>query len=334
MNVNEAEIQVLAQLYGAQSDAEPTDRDSLERRGEKYWIYREDWSPAFSSLVGKKLIEGSDQGYRLTDLGRPPAQVYFEERPSLYWYYYQRFYGAAHGSDAHTRFCERVYGLDLCQEGMTDMASIRRLLDRLELQPGQRLLDLGCGAGGISAYISDQTGTHVTGVDYSALAVSVAMERTDSKRSMMTFLEADLNTLDLPPRSFDAAISIDSIYWVSNVLNSIERIISTLKPGGQFAILVVQLLEYCDRPDEMEIDNTPVARALETLGLDYQAFDETENFREFWPRVKSAASDLQDDFTREGNGFICEQLMREADAEFLPALKANELRRYLYQVRV
>lgn len=334
MNVNEAEIQVLAQLFGAQSDAESTDRGSLEERGNKYWIFREDWSPAFSSLVSKKLIEGNDQDYRLTDLGRPLAQIYFEERPDLYWYYYQRFYGAAHGSDAHSRFCERVYGMDLCQEGMTDMAAISGLLDRLELHPGQRLLDLGCGAGGISAYISEQTDAHVTGIDYSALAVSVATERTDSMRSKTTFLEADLNTLDLPRQSFDAAISIDSIYWVSDVPNSIERIVSTLKPGGQFAILVVQLLEYCDSPDEMGIDNTPVAMALKKLGLGYQAINETESFREFWPKVKIAASDLQDDFEREGNGFICEHWMREADAEFLPALKADELRRYFYHVRV
>jgi hypothetical protein len=43
---------------------------------------------------------------------------------------------------------------------------------------------------------------------------------------------------------------------------------------------------------------------------------------------------LKGDFESEGNGYICEHWLREANEEFLPALEANELRRYLYLVRV
>ncbi len=50
MNPSEAEIQVLAILRGAELEAQPTDWASLEKRGERYWIYLEDWSTAFSSL--------------------------------------------------------------------------------------------------------------------------------------------------------------------------------------------------------------------------------------------------------------------------------------------
>jgi cyclopropane fatty-acyl-phospholipid synthase-like methyltransferase len=62
-----------------------------------------------------------------------------------------------------------------------DMDSLHDLLDRLNLKKGQRVLDLGCGAGGISEFISDQTGAAVTGLDYSSTAITVARARTEKK---------------------------------------------------------------------------------------------------------------------------------------------------------
>jgi hypothetical protein len=56
MSLSEAEIQVLASLEKAGVEAAPTDRASLEKSGERYSIYLEDWSGAFSSLVAKDLI--------------------------------------------------------------------------------------------------------------------------------------------------------------------------------------------------------------------------------------------------------------------------------------
>ncbi len=51
MNLSEAERQVLATLQGAELEAQPTDRAFLAKRGERYWIFLEDWSDAFSSMA-------------------------------------------------------------------------------------------------------------------------------------------------------------------------------------------------------------------------------------------------------------------------------------------
>ncbi len=98
MDLSEGEIQLLAALHGAAEEDEPTDRAALEKRGERYWIYLEDWSKAFSSLADKGLIDGTAQGYRLSETGRPLAEAYHRERPDMYWYHYQRLYPAAHAS--------------------------------------------------------------------------------------------------------------------------------------------------------------------------------------------------------------------------------------------
>ncbi len=334
MNLSEAEIQVLASLRGAELEAAPSDRAALEKGGERYWIFLEDWSGAFSSLAAKGLIEGDDAGYRLTEAGRPLGDAYQRERPDMYWYYYQRFYPAAHASAAHSRLCERVFGEDLCQEGMVDMAAIEDLLGRLDLKPGDRLLDLGCGAGAIAKYISERTGAKVTGLDYSAPAIAVANERTADQRDRLTFLQGDMNALDLPAGSFDAVVSLDTLYWVADLADTLGQALRTIKPGGQIAIFMLQGRGESEPPEILEADNTNLAQALSNLDLRYQAHDYTAQNAAFWRRVKEAAIDLRDDFEAEGNGFIAASLIREADEEFLPAIEAGTLARYLYHVRL
>lgn len=333
-DLNEAEIQVLASLEKAKIEAAPTDRASLEKDGERYWMFLEDWSEAFASLIGKGLIEGDERGYGLTQSGRPLGHAYHRERPDMYWYYYQKFYPAARASAAHSRLCERVFGRDLCQEGMTDMAALGDLLGRLNLKPGDRVLDLGCGAGIIAEYISSRTGARVTGIDYAAAAIAEANERTADKRSRLTFLKGDMNALDLPEQSFDAAISLDTLYWVADLTDALSQVVRTIKPGGQIGIFMLQGRGDTDPPGILEADNTKPARALSRLNLSYDAYDYTTRNAEFWRRNWEAATDLCDDFEAEGNGFIAASLIREAEEEFLPAIEAETMTRYLYHVRL
>ena len=140
MKLEEAEGQLLASIIEAERKDFATDRKSLDASGERYWIYKEDWSDAYESLISKELIVAIDhKGYSLTEEGRPLAEAFYAERPDLYWYYYQIFYSAAQNSQAHTKLCERVFGRDLTQEGMTDMASLHHLLQLLDLRADQRV---------------------------------------------------------------------------------------------------------------------------------------------------------------------------------------------------
>ncbi len=334
MNLSEAEIQVLASLQAAELDAAPTDRATLEKGGERFWIFLEDWSEAFPSLIAKGLVAGDESGYRLTDSGRPLGYAYNRERPNKYWYYYRRFYPAAYASATHSRLCERVFGKDLCQEGMVDMAALEDLLARLDLKPGDELVDLGCGAGVIAEYISDQTGARVTGLDYAAPAIAEAMERTADKRSRLTFVQGDMNALDLPDRSFDAAISLDTLYWVADLGDTLSQVVRTLKPGGQLGIFMLADRGEDDQPSTLEAVNTGLGKALSKQNLTYGAYDYTTKNGEFWRRLWKAATDLRDDFEAEGNGFIAASLIGEAEEEFLPAIEAGTLARYLYHVRL
>lgn len=334
MDLSEAEIQVLASVQAAELEAAPTDRATLEKGGERFSEYLEDWSGAFSSLAAKGLIEGGDSGYRLTERGRPLGHAYHQERPDRFWYHYQRFWKTAYESPTHSRLCERVFGKDLCQDGMVDMAALEDLLARLDLQPGDELLDLGCGAGVIAEYISDQTGARVTGLDYAAPAIAVADERTADKRIRLTFRTGDLNALDLPEQSFDAAISLDTLYWAADLADTLSRTVRAIKPGGQMGIFMTQGPWDDDPPGTIAAHDTELGQVLAKLNLTYDSFDYTARNIAFWRRIWKAAVNLRDDFEAEGNGFIAAGLIKEAEEEFLPAIEAGKMTRYLYHLRL
>lgn len=334
MDLSAAEIQVLASLEKAATENEPTDRGSLEASADRFWIFRENWSDAYPSLVAKGLIEGEEKGYRLTEAGRPLAQAYHRQRPDMYWYYYQEFYQAARPSAAHSELCERVFGKDLCQEGQTDMASLKDLLKILDLKQDEHILDLGCGAGGIAEYISEQAGVLVTGLDYAAPAIDEANQRTADKRSRLTFVQGDMNALDLPARSFDAVISLDTLYWVSGLEETLPKLLTALKPGGRMAIFMNHHIGEGDDPAEFAPHCTDLSKALGALGLSFETSDYTVQIGEFWQRNWQAATALQTAFEAEGNGFIAASLIRESEEDYLPDIKAGRIARHLYHLRI
>lgn len=333
MELTEAEMQVLASIYRVDSDGQRADRAAVEKLGERYWVFKEDWSSAFDDLVAKALIAGDDQGYTLTEAGRPVALNCRSERPDMYWYYYQKFYPAAWASAAHSKLCERVFGEDLCQEGQTDMASLKHLMALLDVKPGETVLDLGCGAGVIAEYVSDQTGASVNGLDYAATAIAEATARTASKRDRLTFEQGNFNALDYPDGSFDAVISLDTLYWASDLEAVLSALESSLKPGGRIGIFMNHHISEGEPPDMLAAPHSELAKAVASVGLSLETFDYTKEVGEFWRRNVAAARDLKEAFEAEGNGSIADRLIRESEEDYLPDVDAGRIARYLFYIR-
>ena len=332
--MHEADIQVLATIRRTEVEGESSDRTTIESHAGKYWKYLEDWSGSWTRLVDAGFIAGDDNGYKLTESGRPLAEKYYAERPDHFWYYYQHYYPAAQASKAHSQLCERVFGKDLTQDGQADMDSLNDLISYLEIEQDDKVLDLGCGAGGISEYISDETGAYVTGLDYAASAIDVAMDRTETKRDRLTFVQGDMNALEFPEHSFDQVISLDTIYWVADIDEALASIVRLIKPGGKLGIFIANTPQMDDSPSACEPRGTWVAKSLTKMGLDFDAHDYTESFLLFWPKMKEVVMDLYDDFVAEGNEVIFDSFMLDADEDYLPAAEAGKLRRYLYIVNV
>ncbi|MDZ7643078.1 MAG: methyltransferase domain-containing protein [Woeseiaceae bacterium] len=323
------------QVFVAQKwKADHLSRATLEEGSDRYWKYLEDWSDSWQRLLDEGLIEGDESGYSLTERGRPLAEQYYAERPDHFWYYYQHYYPAAQASRAHSQLCEWVFGKDLTQDGQADMDTINDLISYLQIGEGDKVLDLGCGAGGISEYVADETGAFVTGLDYAESAITTALDRTRSKRGRLDFVQGDMNALEFADHSFDKVISLDTIYWVAEIDAALASILRLLRPAGRFAISITVTPEFEDGPDSLEPDGTWVACSLQGLGVNYEVHDDTQRFLSFWPKLKQAALELRDDFVAEGNEIMFDSFMHDADDDYLPAAEAGKLYRYHYIVSV
>jgi trans-aconitate methyltransferase len=105
------------------------------------------------------------------------------------------------------------------------------VLEDLAVQPGERVLDLGCGTGELTARIAE-LGGQVVGLDHDADMISRARERYPTLR----FEQADGQTFErpagLPP--VDAVFSNAALHWMLRPADVIARVRAALRPGGRF----------------------------------------------------------------------------------------------------
>jgi SAM-dependent methyltransferase len=100
-------------------------------------------------------------------------------------------------------------------------------LDLLDPQPGERILDVGCGEGTLTKKIIER-GATVLGIDNSPEMIAAA--RANGIDAVLMAAE------DIPFSSdFDAAFSNATLHWILEKEQAARAIFRALKPGGRFA---------------------------------------------------------------------------------------------------
>jgi SAM-dependent methyltransferase len=100
-------------------------------------------------------------------------------------------------------------------------------LEWLDPQPGETVLDLGCGGGQLTAEIAD-AGATATGVDL----LPDLIDKARSRYPHIEWVVGDLESLDLD-REFDAVFSNAVLHWVTNPVAAARSIARHLRPGGR-----------------------------------------------------------------------------------------------------
>ncbi|MBU7018536.1 MAG: class I SAM-dependent methyltransferase [Theionarchaea archaeon] len=314
-----------------------TTPEDIRKRGiliQKYMFDKKaklaDWTGMYEGLLTKGLIQYSGSVYALKDEGRPYA---FRARSERLGRRFDNLMIRWDGSTVHSLLCERVYGKDLCQAGRVDMHQLEKLLEVLNLTSENRVLDMGCGIGKITEFISDLTHAHILGIDLASKAIQRAQARTEEKRARLEFREADMNNLSLPPASIDTVIALDTLHYLENLEKTIGQMKSWLQPHGQMGLFSFQYSSENDTPDLLLPSNTDLAQALKKHDLPFQTWDFTERDKEYSRRLFQVATELKEEFKAEDNLDLYEDQIGglEEDIQFLDAGKK---RRYLYYVRM
>jgi phosphoethanolamine N-methyltransferase len=138
---------------------------------------------------------------------------------------------------------ERIFGDGFVSTG--GAATTRDLcLGRLNLRPGEAVLDVGCGIGGGDFLMAHECGAVVRGLDLSVNMVLLAMQRAAAKGdARVRFEVADVMGADLEYGAFDVVYSRDTALHIPDKAALFARLFTVLKPGGRLLIT-----DYCRAP--------------------------------------------------------------------------------------
>jgi SAM-dependent methyltransferase len=140
------------------------------------------------------------------------------------------------GFDAREQVRRRTYGDDLGQSGWLTTDELTRFADWLDLHPGSRLLDVGCGAGGPALRLAEATNASVVGIDILAEGIATATELAQERGlgERATFHRVDAGgQLPFEDGSFDAALSVDAMCHLPDRLHILRELHRVTSAGAR-----------------------------------------------------------------------------------------------------
>jgi cyclopropane-fatty-acyl-phospholipid synthase len=176
------------------------------------------------------------------------------------------------------------------------LAKLDLIAGKLDLQPGMRLLDVGCGWGSFAIHAAKNYGVTVTGVTLSPSQAELAREKVAQAglSEQVEIRVADYR--ELPGGSFDAIVSIGMSEHVgeSQIDNYAKSLFALLRPGGVLLNHAIAALDpdYESLDDEFSMryvfpdgEALPLSRvqlAVERAGFHV---NHVEGFREDYSRT-------------------------------------------------
>jgi ubiquinone/menaquinone biosynthesis C-methylase UbiE len=114
-----------------------------------------------------------------------------------------------------------------------------RTVERLALPPGASVLDVGCGTGASALPAAQAVGSggHVIGVDLSARLLERARAKAAARGlTNVEFRIGDMMSSGYPDASFDAVVSVFSIFFVPDMEGLVRELWRMVRPGGKLAV--------------------------------------------------------------------------------------------------
>jgi SAM-dependent methyltransferase len=165
------------------------------------------------------------------------------------------------------------------------------LCEKVELRPGMRILDLGCGFAGSSIFLAKEFGVQVWATDLWVPASDNWERIRDAQQEDRIFpIHADAKSLPFAAEFFDALVAVDCYSYFGTDDLYLNYLVQFVKPGGQLGIVGAGLV------DEM---STPVPEHLrEFWTQDVWSIHSVAWWRRHWERtglVEIEAADTMSD---------------------------------------
>ncbi len=149
-----------------------------------------------------------------------------------------------------------------------------RFIDLIGVAEKRKIIDLGCGTGGITKLILDRLSgakhTVIYAVDHSASALKSAVNELSGRReAIVRFINAEVQQLtNCVNEPVDAVVYCNSIHYVSEKAELLAQIRDRLRPGGMLAFNT-SFFEGAHPPETRDFYRRWMMRSLRTLKRDY-----------------------------------------------------------------
>jgi SAM-dependent methyltransferase len=199
---------------------------------------------------------------------------------------------------------------------------IRFLTQRLHPGSATKLVDLGCGIGGVARYLAKEFDTDVDGIDADPLAIRMADELavTSGTAQRLRFKTGHIAKTGWSDHSFDGALSMDVLVFVPDKPAALQEVARILKPGGRFVGTTWELRAdsaalsgggSSDRPPST-FDGYP--DAFRDAGFTIEVYEETRNWRSLLTNALGALAASEGAVRKEVGGARAEWLLAWARA--------------------
>jgi SAM-dependent methyltransferase len=137
-------------------------------------------------------------------------------------------------------------------------AELRAMIANLPLRPGDRVLDMACGDGVYTCWLSEQVAPtgHVVGVDISPAYLERAQALAAAKGvgSGVSFERGDIAALPFPDASFDLVWCAQSMYSLPDPQAALRELRRVTRPGGRVAVFENDSMHHIILPWPPELE--------------------------------------------------------------------------------
>jgi SAM-dependent methyltransferase len=123
------------------------------------------------------------------------------------------------------------------------------LCEKLDLQPGMRVLDLGCGFAASSVFLAQEFNVQVWATDLWVPASENWKRICDANLTDRIFpIHADARSLPFAAQFFDAIVAIDCYFYFGSDDLYLNYLVNFVRPGGQVGIVGAGLADEMPSP--------------------------------------------------------------------------------------
>ena len=121
------------------------------------------------------------------------------------------------------------------------LSVVRRIMDVMQLRPGEVVLEVGCGSGVLDRWLARYTtqANRIIGVDVNRylLREATALATQEDLADVIVFQEGDAQALPFPDNHVDVAVSF-TVLEEGNADRMLSELVRVAKPGGRVAVMV------------------------------------------------------------------------------------------------